>query len=69
MFQRQRVEGGDSAARHRATSSGSIRSRRLTNRLTDEQVQDLIAAFEAGATRIELAKRYGIGRTSVAKEP
>jgi predicted DNA binding protein len=43
-------------------------TRRLSNRLTDEQVRELVAAFEAGeATRLELAERYGIGRTSVAK--
>ncbi len=41
--------------------------RRLSNRLTDEQVDELVTAFEAGATRMELAERYGIGRTSVAK--
>jgi hypothetical protein len=42
-------------------------TRRLTHRLTDEQVLELVAAFEAGtATRLELAERYGIGRTSVA---
>lgn len=41
--------------------------RKLSNRLTDEQVRELVAAFESGTTRIELAKRYGIGRTSVAK--
>ena len=41
--------------------------RRLSNRLNDEQVRELVAAFEAGATRMERAERYGIGRTSVAK--
>lgn len=41
--------------------------RKLSNRLTDDQVRELVAAFEAGTTRMELAKRYGIGRTSVAK--
>lgn len=41
--------------------------RRLSNRLTDDQVRELVAAFEAGTTRLELAKRYSIGRTSVAK--
>lgn len=41
--------------------------RKLSNRLTDEQVRELVAAFEAATTRLELAKRYSIGRTSVAK--
>jgi hypothetical protein len=42
--------------------------RKLSNRLTDDQVRELVATFEAGqATRVELAERYGIGRTSVAK--
>lgn len=41
--------------------------RRLSNRLSDEQVRELVAAFEAGTTRMELAKRYKIGRSSVAK--
>ena len=41
--------------------------RRLTSRLADEQVRELVAAFEAGATRMELDERYGIGQTSVAK--
>lgn len=40
--------------------------RQLIHRLTDDQVRELVAAFEAGTTRMELAKRYGIGRTSVA---
>lgn len=43
------------------------RKRKLSNRLTSDQVQELVAAFQAGTTRIELAKQYGIGRTSVAK--
>ncbi|MEC3976216.1 helix-turn-helix domain-containing protein [Amycolatopsis sp. H20-H5] len=30
-------------------------------------MRELITAFEAGTTRLELAKRYGIGRSSVAK--
>jgi len=41
--------------------------RKLSNRLTDDQVRELVAAFEAGTTRMELARRYGIGRTSVTK--
>jgi hypothetical protein len=42
--------------------------RKLSNRLTDDQVRELVATFEAGeVTRLELAERYGIGRTSVAK--
>jgi DNA invertase Pin-like site-specific DNA recombinase len=41
--------------------------RRLGSRLSDEQIRELVAAFEAGTTRLELAERYGIGRTSVAK--
>ena len=41
--------------------------RKLSNRLTDDQMQELVAAFEAGTTRLELAERYSIGRTSVAK--
>jgi len=44
----------------------SGRHRKLSSRLTEEQVQELVAAFEAGTTRMELAKRYGISRTSVA---
>jgi predicted DNA binding protein len=43
------------------------RRRKLSNRLTDEQMRELVAAFEAGTTRMELAERYGIGRSSVAK--
>jgi len=41
--------------------------RRLSNRLTDDQVRELVAEFEAGVTRLKLAERYGISRTSVAK--
>jgi hypothetical protein len=42
--------------------------RKLANRLTAEQVRELVATFETGsATRLQLAKRYGIGLTSVAK--
>jgi hypothetical protein len=41
---------------------------KLSNCLTDEQVRELVAVFKAGeATRLELAERFGIGRTSVAK--
>ncbi|GLZ40921.1 hypothetical protein [Actinokineospora sp. NBRC 105648] len=37
-------------------------------RLTAEQIGELVAAFEGGeATRLQLAERYGIGRSSVAK--
>ncbi|MCA1671777.1 MAG: hypothetical protein LC799_06090 [Actinobacteria bacterium] len=43
--------------------------RRLTKRQSDEQVRELTAAVEAGATRMKLAERYKIGRTSVAKLP
>jgi len=42
------------------------RRRKLSNRLTDEQMRELVVAFEAGTTRMALAERYGIGRTSVA---
>lgn len=42
--------------------------RKVTSRLTSDQIQDLIATFEASsATRQQLAERYGIGLTSVAK--
>jgi response regulator of citrate/malate metabolism len=41
--------------------------RKLSNRLTDDQVRELVAAFEAGTTRMALAERYGISRTSVAR--
>ena len=42
--------------------------RKLGNRLTDDQVRELIATYLAGGvTRMQLAERYGIGRTSVAK--
>jgi len=42
--------------------------RKVTSRPTPGQLQDLIAKFEAGtATRLQLAERYDIGLTSVAK--
>ena len=42
--------------------------RKVTSRLAPDQIQELVATFEAGsATRLQLAERYGIGLTSVAK--
>jgi hypothetical protein len=42
--------------------------RPVRNRLSDEDVRELVRAFESGtATRLELGARYGIGRTSVAR--
>jgi DNA invertase Pin-like site-specific DNA recombinase len=41
--------------------------RKVTSRLTVEQLQTLIDAFHAGTPRAELARSYGIGLTSVAK--
>jgi predicted DNA binding protein len=57
----------DTPARSVKTIVRERGTRRLSNRLTDEQVRELVAAFESGSTRMELAERYGIGRTSVAK--
>jgi DNA invertase Pin-like site-specific DNA recombinase len=65
---RQAVSGGDTLARSVKTiTRESGRKRKLSNRLTNDQVRELVTAFEAGTTRMELAKQYGIGRTSVAK--
>lgn len=65
---RQAVSGGDTPARSVKTiTCEGDRKRKLSNRLTDDQVRELVASFEAGTTRMELAKQYGIGRTSVAK--
>jgi DNA invertase Pin-like site-specific DNA recombinase len=65
---RQAASGGDTPARSvKTTTRQGGQKRKLSNRLTNNQVQELVAAFEAGATRMELAKQYCIGRTSVAK--
>jgi DNA invertase Pin-like site-specific DNA recombinase len=65
---RQAVSGGDAPARSVKTiTREGGRKRKLSHRLTNDQVRQLVALFEAGTTRMELAKRYGIGRTSVAK--
>jgi hypothetical protein len=65
---RHAVSGGDTPARSVKTiTRKGGRKRKLSHRLTTDQVRELVAAFEAGTTRIELAKQYRIGRTSVAK--
>jgi DNA invertase Pin-like site-specific DNA recombinase len=65
---RRAVSGGDTPARSVKTITREDgRKRKLSTRLTNDQVRELVAAFEAGTTRIELAKQYCIGRTSVAK--
>jgi len=65
---RQAVSGGDTSAWSvKTVTREGGRKRKLSHRVTSDQVRELVTAFEAGATRIELAKRYGIGRTSVAK--
>lgn len=65
---RQAVSGGEVPARSVKTiTCEGGRKRKLSHRLTNDQVRELVAAFEAGTTRMELAKQYGIGRTSVAK--
>ena len=65
---RQAVGGGDTPAQSVKTiTRDGGRKRKLSNRLTNDQIRHLVAAFEAGATRMELAKRYRIGRTSLAK--
>lgn len=65
---RQVLSGGDTLARSiKTTTREGGRKRKLSNRLTDDEVRELVAAFEAGTIRMELAKQYRIGRTSVAK--
>lgn len=39
--------------------------RKLSNRLSNVQVRELVATFETRTTRMELVKRYTIGRTGV----
>jgi DNA invertase Pin-like site-specific DNA recombinase len=64
----QAVSGGETPSRSvKTTTRVGGRKRKLANRLTNDQVRELVAAFEAGTTRMELAKQYRIGRTSVAK--
>jgi DNA invertase Pin-like site-specific DNA recombinase len=65
---RQAISGGDAPARSvKTTTREGGRKRKLFNRITDEQIRELVAAFKAGTARMELAKQYCIGRTSVAK--
>jgi hypothetical protein len=60
--------GGDTLASSVKTiTREGGRKRKLSNRLTDDQVQELVAAFGAGTTRMALAKRYGIGLISLVK--
>lgn len=65
----QALSAGDDARHSVQTTAHRHSTRRpIAYRLTEEQVQELVAAFETGtATRMELAERYGIGRTIVAK--
>jgi hypothetical protein len=65
---RQAINGADALARSVKTiTREGGRKRKLSNRLTNDQVRELVAAFESGTTRMELAEQYCIGRTSVAK--
>jgi DNA invertase Pin-like site-specific DNA recombinase len=49
-----------------ARQGGELR-RKGPNRLSDEQEQELLALYEAGATSDELASRYGIYRSTVPR--
>lgn len=61
------ADGDDTPGRSVKTQAPNTR-RHLGSRLTDDQVRELIATYQAGGiTRVQLAERYGIGRTSVAK--
>jgi hypothetical protein len=46
----------------------AIRQRQAQRRLTAEQVQQLIAEYEAGASMKELATRWDLHRTTVAAQ-
>jgi uncharacterized protein with von Willebrand factor type A (vWA) domain len=60
-------EGATPARSVKTLTRQGGRKRQLSNRLINDQVRELVAAFEAGTTRMELAKQYRIGRTSVVK--
>jgi hypothetical protein len=49
------------------TAASGFRQRRLTDRLTDEQVQKIVSAFEAGTPRWRLAEEFGISLSSVGR--
>lgn len=40
---------------------------KLSRRLSSETTAELIAAYEAGSTALELAERYSLGKTSVLR--
>jgi transposase len=44
-----------------------ITPRRVTRRLSESELQDLISAYGDGATGRELAERYGLARSTVIK--
>jgi len=69
LFANSRLTGTQEASRRsvQTVPHKSGGKRRLANRLTDAQVRELIKAFEAGTTRMQLAQHYGISRASVAR--
>jgi len=68
---------GDRLQRAQEDGTPSVRSVRspdrkghahgLTERLTEAQVGEIVAAFEAGTLRRQLAERYGISISSVGR--
>lgn len=44
-----------------------IRIHKLQHRLSEQQLQELIQRYEAGAAASALSKRYGIGKSSVLR--
>ncbi|GAA2975220.1 hypothetical protein GCM10010483_19160 [Actinokineospora diospyrosa] len=62
------LEADEPGVSVRARPQRTATRRPVASRLTPQQVAELVASFEAGeATRMQLAERYGIGRSSVAK--
>jgi len=47
--------------------AAGFRQRRLADRLTAAQVQEIVAAFEAGTRRWRLAEQYNISVSSVGR--
>jgi hypothetical protein len=64
-------DGGTDANSGRGEPSRTIASPsepwRLRDRLSEEQVEQLIAEYHAGATIMDVAARYGLGTTTVKR--
>ena len=66
LAQVRRLTAALSALLHRRPRAQPVRQRQIQRRLTPDQVEQLVAEYQAGDDMHELADRWGLHRTTVA---